>query len=297
MKILKAIALAAISLAAAPSWSQSFDCSKAGNPTEQAICANEKLAGDDESLNYLYRAARDSGLVNKAQLQADQRAWVRERNKCGSNVACIAKQYEAREGSMCDVNAPEGQHPCYKNKDEAWEAAQSAGAGTASQPTTFDEFAAEMSSKSGGFLAASPKVQPDGALYHLHGRIAIPADGKTEFMAMLTPSEDNEPLANALRKARGGAPVSHFYVVVPKWLQSAYLEYAQVNGGFDLIGKYTANVGYQTVAGQQKIAPVFVAERIFFWGSKIYPFNKKVASKPPAAPKGAHQTTSADLGE
>lgn len=278
MKILKAIAFAAASLAAIPSWSQSFDCAKAGNLTEQTICANENLATDDEVLGSLYRSIRESGLVNKASLQVDQRAWVRERNKCGSNVRCIAMQYEIREGAMCDFNAPEGRHPCYKSKDEAWEAAQPAGAGKISEPSTFEALTAAMGSEPGGFLASSPKIQPDGALYHLHGKIAIPIEGKAEFFALLSASEENQILADTLQRLRPQEP-RYFYVKVPKAMQAEYYSSARVNAGFDVVGRYTNNVPYNTALGQQKIAPVFTVERIFMWESKNNPFKQKAAPK------------------
>jgi uncharacterized protein len=89
-------------LAASPAVAQSFDCSKARTPIEQAICASPALAAQDKALNDAYIAARAnlaSDSPEAAALRDSQRAWISERNRaCGAGDAasCLAASYKAR---------------------------------------------------------------------------------------------------------------------------------------------------------------------------------------------------------
>jgi uncharacterized protein YecT (DUF1311 family) len=72
--------------AAAPS----FDCRRAGSPIERAICAPERgnLRSLDLELDALYRRA----IAIDPDVAADQRAWIRERDRCG--VDCLERSYQ-----------------------------------------------------------------------------------------------------------------------------------------------------------------------------------------------------------
>ncbi|WP_174992889.1 lysozyme inhibitor LprI family protein [Burkholderia arboris] len=72
--------------------SPSFACSKATLPTEWAICGSFELAGFDKSVDSAYRVAlRDAQQSSESivDIQRQQRAWLKERNRCGSNSNCI----------------------------------------------------------------------------------------------------------------------------------------------------------------------------------------------------------------
>ena len=59
----------------------SFDCAKAASPTERTICSDPVLAGWDRSVKRAYDdAGGDVG---------EQRAWIAERDKCGTNRDCL----------------------------------------------------------------------------------------------------------------------------------------------------------------------------------------------------------------
>lgn len=80
-----------------------FPCSKATTPTEKAICADPALSALDERLAATYRAALEhlSGASPEegaagAAVKADQRAWLRERDSCGADAACLRRVYDGR---------------------------------------------------------------------------------------------------------------------------------------------------------------------------------------------------------
>ena len=67
----------------------SFDCSKASTAVEQAICSSAELSRLDRQLAQAYR-----GLA--ATERDAQRAWIRQRNACKSDIDCLTKQYQDR---------------------------------------------------------------------------------------------------------------------------------------------------------------------------------------------------------
>jgi len=85
-------------LAAGPVRAQpSFDCAKASNAVERAICADPNLAALDVEMAALYAAARSAAQGSAAEkLVAGQRAWMKRRSRCGGNGACLAAQIATR---------------------------------------------------------------------------------------------------------------------------------------------------------------------------------------------------------
>ena len=86
-------------LAAQPS----FDCGKAGNALEKAICNSSSLAQLDNRMAKVYAQVLNS--VGKAraernQVKQSQRQWLKKRSTCvnGSSVdeGCLAKLYQDR---------------------------------------------------------------------------------------------------------------------------------------------------------------------------------------------------------
>ena len=62
-----------------------------------------------------------------------------------------------------------------------------------------------------------------------------------------------------------GESTDYFAVVIPKQLEKYYFDNAKVEGGFDLVGRYTSNAKYTTVSGTEKQAPVFEAVYFVLW--------------------------------
>lgn len=99
---LLALGLLALPTAAAAA-AAGFPCSKAATPTEKAICADPALSALDGRLAATYRAAleRLSGASPEegaagAAVKADQRVWLRERDSCGADAACLRRAYDGR---------------------------------------------------------------------------------------------------------------------------------------------------------------------------------------------------------
>lgn len=75
----------------------SFDCAKAGTATEFAICANPEIARMDLVMARRYVSLRGSLDTNgAANLRSSQRAWLTNRNRCGSDTNCLALLYQTR---------------------------------------------------------------------------------------------------------------------------------------------------------------------------------------------------------
>ncbi|GKY88536.1 MliC family protein [Sinisalibacter aestuarii] len=80
----------------------SFDCARAENDAEKAVCANANLAALDREVARLYAlAAADSGLDDaaRADLTAYQRGWIKGRDACWKAddlAACVAASYAMR---------------------------------------------------------------------------------------------------------------------------------------------------------------------------------------------------------
>lgn len=145
------------------------------------------------------------------------------------------------------------------------------------------EAAAYYKAEHGGSLASAPKIKPDGKLYYMHGKIEIPdRDGEAGFIASLSSSEENELLANALRRSRGmGDSTEYFGISLPDEFEDYYFDNAKIRGGFDVIGRYVANITYSTVSGREMQAPVFDAVYFDLW-SKRQPQNLASPKQPSA---------------
>lgn len=88
------------SLAAAPAaTAASFDCAKAGTPTEKAICKDPAVSKLDQQVAVAFKAAQ--GLWSAGNwstfIRNEQREWLKDRNGiCKADVACLKQNYERR---------------------------------------------------------------------------------------------------------------------------------------------------------------------------------------------------------
>jgi uncharacterized protein len=74
-----------------------YACQDSKSAAELVICQNQDLAILDIRLNATYAGVQSR--MSEAELKSlreQQRAWVKERDKCGANAACIRKLYQAR---------------------------------------------------------------------------------------------------------------------------------------------------------------------------------------------------------
>ncbi len=75
----------------------SFDCARAATATEKAICASPAIATLDrvmaEAYGKIYAARRGTA---RSALVRQQKEWLKRRNACGADVACLATVYSTR---------------------------------------------------------------------------------------------------------------------------------------------------------------------------------------------------------
>ncbi|CAN7565304.1 lysozyme inhibitor LprI family protein [Caulobacter sp. LjRoot300] len=93
--------VAALVWLAAPTatWAASFDCAKAGTPTERAICKDAAVSKLDEQVAAAFKAAQGLWPAGNWStfVRNEQREWLKDRNGvCKADVACLKEDYERR---------------------------------------------------------------------------------------------------------------------------------------------------------------------------------------------------------
>lgn len=93
--------LAALFCLAAPtaSWAASFDCAKAGTPTEKAICKDPVVSKLDEQVATAFKTAQTLWQAGNwaTYIRTEQWEWLKDRNAiCKADVACLKQDYERR---------------------------------------------------------------------------------------------------------------------------------------------------------------------------------------------------------
>ncbi|MDK4736769.1 hypothetical protein [Rhizobium sp. CNPSo 3490] len=93
-----ALGLAILIFPSDPAWSASFDCdAKELKPDEKAICDNRALNDADVKMVTTFELL--SGLLamgSRGTLQDEQTAWLKKRQECGADAACIKAAYDER---------------------------------------------------------------------------------------------------------------------------------------------------------------------------------------------------------
>ena len=94
-------ALFCLGLAFAPAAAQaaSFDCAKAGAPTEKAICKDPAVSKLDDQVAAAFKAAQGLWPAGNwsAYIRNEQRQWLKDRNDiCKADVACLKQDYQRR---------------------------------------------------------------------------------------------------------------------------------------------------------------------------------------------------------
>ena len=75
----------------------SFDCRRAGTTTERTICGNLGLNDRDVRMAQLYDIVRRLvPMGTRGAIMDRQTMWLRERNRCGGDRACIGQAYDRR---------------------------------------------------------------------------------------------------------------------------------------------------------------------------------------------------------
>lgn len=96
---MKKLFLATILLAVSTTSGQaaSFNCQRASLPSEITICRYNNLGNLDENLAAKYsRLKRLASWQTWQTVRAEQRRWIRARNRCGYDDVCLTSQYRSR---------------------------------------------------------------------------------------------------------------------------------------------------------------------------------------------------------
>ena len=78
----------------------SFPCAKATSPTEKTICSSFSLAAWDRSVALGWRRLTANGTASE-DLE-EQKAWLRTRDACGADAACLEEQLKRRALNLAD---------------------------------------------------------------------------------------------------------------------------------------------------------------------------------------------------
>lgn len=82
---------------AMPASAASFPCDKAEKPDEAAICADLSLNDRDVEMATRFEILRSVlPMGGNAKLREDQEDWLKERQTCGGDRACLREAYDAR---------------------------------------------------------------------------------------------------------------------------------------------------------------------------------------------------------
>jgi len=88
----------------------SFDCTKAKIPAEKTICGSIELASFDLSVSKSYKQniegfteGKDTSAVKR--VKAAQKAWLKKRDACGTDAACLKKSMEDQLEAMANLES------------------------------------------------------------------------------------------------------------------------------------------------------------------------------------------------
>jgi uncharacterized protein len=78
-----------------------IDCGKASSPAERTICRSYLLGQAEARMATLFGVVTSLvAMGQRADIGDAQRAWLKERNACGDNGACIARAYQSRIAAL-----------------------------------------------------------------------------------------------------------------------------------------------------------------------------------------------------
>jgi len=78
-----------------------LNCAKAASPAERAICRNYDLGQKEARMATLFGVATSLvAMGQRGNIEDAQRAWLKKRDACGGDVACLGKSYDARINAL-----------------------------------------------------------------------------------------------------------------------------------------------------------------------------------------------------
>jgi uncharacterized protein len=81
-----------------------IDCAKADSPAQLAICKSYPLGQAEARMATLFGMATSLvGMGQRGDLGEAQQQWLKTREACGGDVACLAETYRKRIGQLATV--------------------------------------------------------------------------------------------------------------------------------------------------------------------------------------------------
>jgi uncharacterized protein len=78
-----------------------IDCSKASSPVVRTICRSYPLGQAEARMATLFGVVTSLvAMGQRADIGDAQRTWLKERNACGDDGACIARAYQSRIAAL-----------------------------------------------------------------------------------------------------------------------------------------------------------------------------------------------------
>jgi uncharacterized protein len=98
---LVALSLLATSVAARASDYAPIDCSKASSPAERTICRSYPLGQAEARMATMFGVVTSLvAMGQRGDIGDAQRKWLKKRNACGNDGACIAHAYQSRIAAL-----------------------------------------------------------------------------------------------------------------------------------------------------------------------------------------------------
>jgi uncharacterized protein len=98
---LVALSLFAASVPARAADYAPIDCSKASSPAERTICRSYLLGQAEARMATLFGVVTSLvAMGQRGDVGDAQRKWLKERNACGADSACIARAYQSRIAAL-----------------------------------------------------------------------------------------------------------------------------------------------------------------------------------------------------
>ncbi|MHA3736542.1 lysozyme inhibitor LprI family protein [Pseudomonas sp. Eth.TT006] len=73
-----------------------MDCEKAASAVENAVCADKRLYALDVQMGSAYRELMKISGEGQPELKRTQRLWLKARNQCDADIACLEQSYRDR---------------------------------------------------------------------------------------------------------------------------------------------------------------------------------------------------------
>jgi uncharacterized protein len=101
-----AIAAASVSATATAGDYAPLDCGKAKSPAERTICQDYDLGQSEARMATLFTITTSLvAMGQRGNIQDDQRKWLKSRDACGKDLACLRTSYAQRIKELENVMA------------------------------------------------------------------------------------------------------------------------------------------------------------------------------------------------